>query len=102
MKTHMRELAERRQALLGEARRQRALVAEAAAGIRRGLAFTDRGMALLHTLKHKPAVVGVAATAIALLIARPRKAIKWLGLGLTVYSLIQRVRRLLSTSATSV
>ena len=101
MKTHMRELTKRRQALLAEAHRQRTLIAEAADGIRRGLAFTDRGMAFLHTLKHKPVVVGVAAAAIGLLIARPRKAAKWLGYGLTAYSLVRRVRSLLSTSPPS-
>jgi hypothetical protein len=97
MKTHLRELAERRQALLDEAQRQRTLIGEATDGIRGGLAFTDRGMAFLHTLKHKPIIVGVTAAAAGLLIARPGKAVKWLGYGLTAYSLVRRVRSLLST-----
>ena len=96
MNTRMLDLAERRRALLAETHKQRVRVAEAADGIRRGLAFADRGLAFLHTLRNNPAVVGVAATAIALLVARPGKALKWLGYGLTTYSLVRRVRRLLS------
>jgi YqjK-like protein len=92
VKTHMRELAERRQALVAEAQRQRTLATEAAAGIRQGLAFTERAAAFLHRFRNKPVVVGVAATAIGLLVARPRKAMKWLGYGLTAYSLVRRLR----------
>lgn len=102
MKTRMLELAERRARLLAEVDRQRVLAADAAGGVRAGLAFSDRGLAFLRTVTQKPVVVGVTATAIALLFAKPAKAIGWLSYALSIYAVIQRVRRLFSTRDPSV
>jgi hypothetical protein len=94
MTTHIDELAARREALVAEAEAQRAQAANVGAEIRAGLGFVERGITFLHSLRRKPLAVGVALTAVTLLIARPRAAVKWLGYGLTAYTLLRRVRHL--------
>jgi len=98
MNTHMRELAERRQALIAEADRQRDLASQAGAGIRAGLGIADRGLALLHHLKRKPLAVGLVAAALTLLIVKPRRTVRWLDYGLSGYTMLQRVRRFAASS----
>lgn len=98
MTTHIDELAARREALVAEAEAQRAQAAGVGAEIRAGLGFFDRGAAFLHSLRRKPLAVGVALTALTLLIARPRAAVKWLGYALTAYTVLRRARHLLSAS----
>jgi len=90
----MRELAERRHALIAEADRQRDLASQAGAGIRAGLGIADRGLAILHHLKRKPIAVALVAVALTLFMVQPRRAVRWLGYGLTGYTMLQRVRRL--------
>jgi hypothetical protein len=90
----MRELAERRHALIAKADRQRDLASQAGAGIRAGLGIADRGLAVLQRLKRKPIAVGLVAAALTLLMVKPRQAVRWLGYGLTAYTMLQRVRRL--------
>jgi hypothetical protein len=97
MTTHIAELAARREALIAEAEAQRAQAARVGAEIRAGLGFVERGTALLRTLRRKPLAIGVALATVTFLIARPRAAVKWLGYGLGAYSLLRRVRHLLST-----
>jgi hypothetical protein len=89
----MRELAERRHALIAEADRQRDLASQAGAGIRAGLGIADRGLAVVHHLKRRPIAVGIVAAAVTLLMVKPRQAVRWLGYGLTGYTMLQRVRR---------
>jgi len=89
----MRELAERRHALIAEADRQRGLASQAGARIRAGLGIADRGLTILQHLRRKPLAVGLVAAAITLLIFKPRQAARWLGYGLTGYTMVQRVRR---------
>jgi hypothetical protein len=96
MNTRMKELAARREALVAEAGLQRALAGEACAGLRKGLRLADRGLSFLRGLKRKPVVVGLAAAAVTLLIARPRQAVKWLGYCLTAYAMFKRANRLLA------
>ena len=94
MNTHLRELAERRHALIAEADRQRDRASQAGAGIRAGLAITDRGLAILRHLRRRPIAVGLVAVALTLLIAKPRQAIAWLSYGLSAYAMFERMRRL--------
>jgi hypothetical protein len=98
MITHINQLAARREALVAEAEAQRAQAADVGAEIRAGLGFVDRGMAFVRSLRRKPLAVGVALAAVTLLIARPRMAVKWLGYGITAYTVLRRARHLLSAS----
>lgn len=98
MNTHIKELAARREGLVVEAQLQRAQAAHVSAEIRAGFGMVDRAVTFVQDLARKPLVVGVALAALALLVAKPRQAIRLLGYGLTAYSVFQRVRRLLSTS----
>ena len=43
-------------------------------------------------------MVGLAAAALAVLIAKPRQAATWLSYGLTAYTVLRRIRRALTTS----
>jgi YqjK-like protein len=98
MNTHIKELAARREGLVVEAQLQRAQAAHVSAEIRAGLGIVDRGVVFVRDLIRKPLVVCVAAAALALLVAKPRQAVRLLGYCLTAYSVFQRVRRLLATS----
>jgi hypothetical protein len=97
MSTRMKQLAARREALVAQAALQRTLAADASAGIRRGLDLIERGVALLRGVARKPLVVGLTVAAIALLVAKPRQTAKWLGYGLTAYTMFRRARSVLSS-----
>jgi len=98
MNTRIKELAARREGLVVEAQLQRAQAAHMTAELRAGLTVIDRALTFVHDMMRKPLVVGVAVAALTLLVAKPRQAVRLLGYGLTAYSVLQRVRRLLSTS----
>ena len=93
MSNHIQDLAKRRRALVAQAERQRASAAEAVAGIRMGLRVVDRGLAFFHAVERKPLVLGLTLAAVALVVSKPRQAVRWFGLGLTGYRMLQRVRR---------
>lgn len=93
-------LAERRRALVAKAQLQREVLQEAAADLRHGLAFTDHALALVARLKRKPVLTALTAAGVAMLVLRPRRALKWISFAATAYSLIRRVRALLSPGAT--
>jgi len=97
MKTRMMQLAARRKALVSEAELQRALLHDACAGLHNGLRFADRGLRLLRSLQRKPVMVGLIAAAVTLLLATPRRAVKWFGYCLTAYSMFKRASRLLAS-----
>jgi hypothetical protein len=97
MNTHLRELAERRHTLVAESARQRALGSQAGANIRAALGIADRGLIVLHHLKRRPLAVGLVVAALTLLIVKPKHAVRWLGYGLTGYTMYQRVRRLVAS-----
>ena len=98
MNTHVKELAARREGLVVEADLQRARATHISAEIRAGVGVVDRGVSFVRDLIRKPLVVGVALASLTLLVANPRHAVKWLGYGLTAYSVLRRARRLLFTS----
>ena len=95
MRTHLRDLAWRREQLLEEAAAQRTVVADTAYQLERSLFSVDRSLSILRYLGRKPVVVVVALSAVALFIAKPRQAVAWFGYGFTAYEILQRVRRLL-------
>ena len=99
MSPHLRELAARREALVARAASERAVMREAMRGIRRGLAVADGALAIVDRIRRRPLVAGVAAAAVALVLASPRRALKWLGYGLSVYSLVRRLRRIFAKPA---
>jgi hypothetical protein len=92
----MKQLAARREALVAKAGRQRAAAADASADIRRGLGLVERGAAFLREMARKPLLVGVTVGAFALLVAKPRRALTWLGYGFTAYTMFRRARAVLS------
>lgn len=91
----MKDLASRRQMLLAQATAQRRVAAEATADIQRGLASVERAVGILRYLGRKPLVVAIAAAATALLIAKPRQTVTWLGYAVTAYAMFRRARRVL-------
>lgn len=91
----MRELALRRQQLLAQARAQRRVAADATAGIQRGLASVERAAGILRYLGRRPLVVAAAVGAAALVIAKPRQAVTWVGYAVTAYTMFRRARRVL-------
>jgi len=96
MNAHLRELATRREALVARGARERETMREAMRGIRRGLAVADRTLAVFDRIKRKPLAAGLAAVAVGLLLASPRRAFKWLSYGLSAYSLMRQLRRIFS------
>ena len=99
MITRPRQLAARRDALVAQAALLRARAADASAEIRRTLGWAERGVALVRRATRRPVVVGLAAAALAVLIAKPRQAATWLSYGLTAYTVLRRIRRALAASA---
>ena len=94
------QLTDRRRALVAKAQLQRQVLQEAAADLRHGLAFTDHALALASRLKRKPVLTVLTAAGLAILVLRPRRALKWISFAATVYPLIRRVRALLRPGAT--
>ena len=97
MRAHLRDLAARRGALVAKAAAQRTAAAEATAGIRRALTSVERAVGILRYVGRKPLLTGIALAAVAVLVARPRQALTWLGYGFTAYAMFQRIRRLLAS-----
>ena len=99
MITRPKQLATRRNALVAQAALQRARAADASAEIRRALGWAERGVALARRAARKPVMIGLAAAALAVLIAKPRQAATWLSYGLTAYTVLRRIRRAFATPA---
>ena len=93
-------LAERHRALVAKAQLQRDVLQEAAADVRHALTFTDHALALAGRLKRKPVLTALIGAGVAMLVLRPRRALKWVSFAATAYSLIRRVRVLLNRGAT--
>jgi hypothetical protein len=91
-----RQLAARRHALVAQAALLRARAADSCAQIRRALGWAERGVGLVRGAARKPLVVGLAAAALAVLIAKPRQAATWLSYGLTAYTVLRRIQRALA------
>jgi len=99
MITRPRQLAAQRHALVAEAVLLRARAADSGAHIRRALGWAERGVALVRSGARKPVVVGLAAAALTVLIAKPRQVATWLSYGLTGYTVFRRIRSALATPA---
>lgn len=77
-------LAQRRAALVGRIRAQRAELLGQLEGLARPARSLERGARILQTLRSHPLVV--AAIAAIVLLYRPRRTLKWLGRAVTLYS----------------
>jgi len=97
MITRPRQLAARRDALVAQAALLRARATHASTEIQRTLGWAERGVALVRGATRRPVVAGVAAAALAVLIAKPRQAVNWLSYGLTAYTVLRRIRRAFAT-----
>jgi hypothetical protein len=86
------EIAERRARYVERARVERERVAAFAAKADRALAWVDTGRRMLQELARRPLVI---AAAVALLFAlRPRRTLKWLATGWSLWRLYRQASRL--------
>ncbi len=96
MSARLRTLAARRDALIVEAQAQRAALAEASVAIRKVAATGDRVVGFVERMKRKPLLIGIAATALSAVLRARGGAFKWLSLGLSSYSLLQKILLIVS------
>lgn len=96
MRARLQALAARRDALILEAQAQRAELAEASVAIRNLAASADRAVSFLNRIKRKPLLIGIAATALSTMLRARGGPFKWLSVGLSSYSLLQKVLLLVS------
>lgn len=83
-------LAERRERLIAQAAAQRKALAEGIEPWRAPLAMADQGLALLRfVMRHR---AWIAGGAILFAATRPARAGKWLGMGLTAWKMLLRLR----------
>jgi len=90
MKRKLTILAERRRQLVAQAAAQRSLIARTAAPWRARLAWADRGIAAVRSLRRHPAMMVGAALLLAAL--RPQRAGKWLHRGWLAWMIGRRLR----------
>jgi hypothetical protein len=99
MTARLRELAARRDSLIVEAQMQRDVLAQAAQAIHRRLAAGDRIVHWLRSLQRKPLVFVLGTATAAILLARPARAVKWIGYLYSGYSLVRTLTRLLARTS---
>lgn len=93
MKSGLRELTERRDALVAQSAAQRAQLTQAAEGVRRGLLPGRLALDAWRLVKSRPLLAGLA---VGLLVAvRPRRLLTWASTGLAAYSLARRITAIL-------
>lgn len=83
-----RQLASRRARLVARSAAQRALLASQAAELGRSLDGVERGISVARQLTARPLLLGAAAAT--LLLVRPGRAVKWIGRGALITSLIRK------------
>lgn len=97
MNKRLIELAERRERLVATIELQRGALARQVAPWRGVLSVADRGVEAVRYLKQHP---GLVAGAVGFFVAlRPHRAFTWLKRGWSVWKMVQKVRRRLSTVA---
>ena len=84
-------LAKRRRALVAKAELQRMVLQQAAADLRQNLTFAENALAVVAKLKSKPVLAALITAGLVVLVASPRRALKWISYAATAYSLIRRV-----------
>jgi hypothetical protein len=89
VKSALQELIERRDQLVAQSAAQRAQLARASAGLRRGLLPGQLALDAWRAVKSHPLLAGLAAGLI--IAVRPRRLLAWVSTGLTVYSLARRI-----------
>jgi YqjK-like protein len=82
------QLATRRAKLVARSTAQRALLTQQAADLGHSLGGVERGISVARHLTARPLLLGAAAAA--LLIVRPGRAIKWIGRGALITSMIRK------------
>ena len=91
-RAHLLEIAERRARYVERARAEREQVAAFAARADGALAWVDTGRRMLQELARRPLII---AAAVALFFAlRPRRALKWLASGWSLWRFYRQARRL--------
>ena len=89
MRSGLQELAERREALVVQSAAQRAQLAQAAEGVRRGLLPGLVALDVWHLVRSQPLVAGLAVgLSVA---ARKRRLLAWASTALTIFSLARRI-----------
>ena len=94
MNPKLLELATRHGALQARIDEQRRLMAYHAVPLEAALAKGDAALKGVDWLKHHPAVVGVGVAAV--VIARPRRALRWAQRSFFLWRGLQAIRRSLS------
>jgi len=94
MSSHLRELGARRRALVAQSDALRRRMSISAQGLRQVVAFVDLGVAAGRSMAGRPLLaVGIV---VALVVLKPRRALRLLGLGLTAASIFSSLRQFLS------
>lgn len=97
MNTKLLELATRRGVLKARIEAQRIALAEQSAPLEKALARGDAVLEGVDWLKHHPLAITAAVAAVVL--ARPRRALRWAKRGFFVWRSWQGVRNLLAKSS---
>jgi hypothetical protein len=95
MSRRLHELADRRRALVAQSEALRLRLSGSTQGLRQVLGIADLGMAAGRYVKHRPLLLllGIGA---AVLVVKPRPALRALSLALTTLSIFGQLRRALS------
>ncbi len=94
MSSRLRQLAERRRALVAQSDALRQRLGSSTQGLEQVLGIADLGIAAGRYIKHRPLLLllGVAA----LLVVNPRRALRGLSFAVTALSIFGQLRRVLS------
>jgi hypothetical protein len=91
MNERLLKLAERRATLVARADSQRDALALAAAPWHKPLALADRGLSIFRHLRQQPALL--AGAALAAMLLRPRRILKWGQRGWLAWRLVRSLKR---------
>jgi hypothetical protein len=97
MNLDLEALASRREALVARSASERAAIVRAIAQIQRRVGFVERAIGLIDRVRRQPVVIALLAGV--LLRLGPRRAIRWLGRGIALASLLAPLRRFLDAGA---
>ncbi len=90
MNHSLHKLAEKRQRLITQIASQRVLLAQNADSLRKPLAIANKGLTVLHFIKHHP-ILAVGVGAALLSIAKLTGIAKWLRRGFLAWQLTKKI-----------
>jgi hypothetical protein len=95
MSGHLHALAQRRRALVAQSEALRLRLSGSSRGLEQVLGLADLGVAAGRYVKHRPLLLllGIGA---AVLVVKPRRALRAISLALTAISIFGQLRRALS------